>query len=327
MKRTVEIMSVNEKIINDALRIALREKDATRAIDLFINHIGEKSNSERIYVFEGLKGENVSNTFEWCAKGVSREKDNLQDVPFEAVEWWYKEFEKKRSMVIKDVEAIKESEPLTYAYLKPQNIHSLIASPLMQDDRIIGFYGVDNPPVEIMDHISDMVEIVGHFIGALLEKERLMKKLERLSFEDSLSGVKNRHALHDDINYNKVLNHVGILYCDVLGLKKVNDTQGHQAGDDLIIRASECLQNSFRKTDIYRIGGDEFLVLCKNIEASLFYAKVEDIRENMVQKNALMSLGSVWKETCEDVDAAIAEADELMYEEKREYYSSVGHKR
>lgn len=327
MKRTIELMATTEKIINEGLRIALRERDATQGLELFLEYVGEHSGCDRIYIFEGRRGENVSNTFEWCAEGVTQEKDNLQEVPFEAVEWWYQTFEDKSSLVIKDLEAIKESEPLTYAYLKPQNIHSLITSPLMRDGEIVGFYGVDNPPVEIMDHISDIAEIIGHFIEALLEKERLMKRLEKLSFEDSLSGVKNRHALNEELNYDKVLNKVGIIYCDVLGLKKVNDTQGHQAGDDLIVRASRCLQASFRKTDIYRIGGDEFLVLCKNIEEALFKEKVEDIRRNMVEKNALMSLGTVWKDVCVDIDAMIAEADDLMYQEKRDYYASVGNKR
>ena len=63
MKKTIEIMAFNEKIINDGLRVALRERDATRAIELFLEHICQQSNSERIYIFEGEKGCSVSNTF------------------------------------------------------------------------------------------------------------------------------------------------------------------------------------------------------------------------------------------------------------------------
>lgn len=322
MKKTIELMTVAEKVINEGLRVALREKNATYALELFLAHLGRKSKSERIYIFEGSKGSSVSNTFEWCADGVSEEKGNLQNVPFEAVEWWYNVFEKKSSIVIKDLEAIKESEPLTYQYLKPQNIHSLIASPLILEDRIIGFYGVDNPPVEIMEHISDVAEIIGHFIVSLLEKQRLMEQLERLSFEDSLSGVRNRHALNRDIGYYKELQEVGVIYCDILGLKKVNDTLGHQAGDKLIIRASECLQKTFRKTDIYRIGGDEFLVLCKGVKEEVFKSRVEELRKDMQEDDASMSLGCLWKKEVPDINALIAEADNLMYQEKRAYYSS-----
>lgn len=315
-------MAVTEKVINEGLRVALRERNATHAIEVFLEHLGRKSKSERIYIFEGIRGSCVSNTFEWCADGVSEEKNNLQNVPFEAVEWWYRAFEEKSSIIIKDLEAIKESEPLTYEYLKPQNIHSLIASPLILEDSIIGFYGVDNPPQEIMEHISDAAEIIGHFLVSLLEKQRLMEQLEKLSFEDSLSGVRNRHALNYDISFYKALKEVGIIYCDILGLKKVNDSLGHQAGDELIIRASQCLQKMFRKTDIYRIGGDEFLVLCKGVEKENFKSRVENLRKEMQERDAIMSLGCLWEKEVTDIDALIASADKLMYQEKQAYYSS-----
>ena len=314
---------ITAKVVNEGLRLALRERDATRAIELFLEHMGEKSNSERIYIFEGENGCSVDNTFEWCAEGVAPQKDNLQNVPFEAVEWWYLAFEESKSILIYDLEDIREKEPLTYEYLKPQNVHSLIASPLELEGKIIGFYGVDNPPPEAMEDATYFAEMVGHFIVSLLEKRRMMRQMEKLSYEDFLSGVQNRHALNDYIDYCRQLNNVGIVYCDVLGLKKINDTQGHQAGDDLIIRASESLKSNFRKKDIYRVGGDEFLVLCKDISQDIFLSKVEALREDMKKNNAMMSLGAIWRETVDDADAFIAEADGIMYEEKRAYYASI----
>ncbi len=314
---------ITAKVINESLRLALRERDATRAIELFLEHMGEKSHCERIYIVEGEKGGSVNNTFEWCAQGVTPQKDNLQDVPFEAVEWWYRAFEENASILINDLESIREKEPLTYEYLKPQNIHSLIACPLELESKIIGFYGVDNPPPEVLENVEYFAEIVGHFIVSLLEKQRLMKQMEKLSFEDSLCGVQNRHALNDFIEYNKCLQNVGIVYCDVLGLKKVNDLQGHQAGDQLFIRASESLKNNFRKKDIYRIGGDEFLVVCKEIDEETFFAKVDALRKDMKERNALMSLGAIWRASADDADAMMAEADGIMYEEKRAYYARL----
>ena len=211
MKRQLELMMITEKVVNEGLKLALRERDASRGIELFIRHLGEKSNSERIYIFEGLKNMPVFNTFEWCAEGVTQEKENLQNIPFEAVKWWYDIFETKNCVIIEDLEEIRESAAMTYEYLKPQNIHSLITAPLWLEDEIIGFFGVDNPPAELMTHISEIAEMVAHFIVSLLEKQRLMQMLEKLSFEDSLCGVRNRHALHADITYYKYVCNAGIL--------------------------------------------------------------------------------------------------------------------
>lgn len=323
MERTIELMESKEKVINDALRIALRERDASVALDKFLSYLGERMGGGRIYVCEGEKGCPVNNTFEWCAPGVTREKENLQNVPYEAVKWWYEIFEEKSSLIIKDIEAIKESEPLTYEYLKPQKIHSLIVSPLVLENHILGFYGVDNPPVEIMEHISNIAEIVGHFITSLLERKRLIDRLEKLSFEDSLSGVRNRHALHHEIEYAGELQNVGIIYCDILGLKKVNDTLGHKAGDDLIIRASECFKRNFSVKDIYRLGGDEFLVFCKDMKEKCFLARKEQLEKDIKEHEVRISMGSLWEEKVTDMDAMIAKADMLMYQEKRAYYASI----
>ncbi len=324
MEKKFDTIRFTEKMVNEGLRKALRERDATHSIELFIQHLGKQSGSERIYIFEGLRGYPVSNTFEWCTEGVSVEKENLQNVPFEAVKLWYDIFETKNCVVIKNLEDIKDAEPLTYEYLKPQNIRSLIAAPLLLEDKIIGFWGIDNPPAHLIDYTEDMTEIVAHFIVSLLEKRRLVKQLEKMSFRDPLTEVKNRHALSADIDsYNKAKD-VGVLYCDVLGLKKINDNLGHQEGDKLIIRASQCLQRNFRKNEIYRVGGDEFMVMCIGIEEKLFKDKVEKVRKLMQEYEAMMSLGLVWKKEMDDAYSVIAEADERMYEEKRAYYALNG---
>ena len=95
---------ITAKVVNESLRLALRERDATHAIELFLEHMGERSHSERIYIFEGERGCSVDNTFEWCAEGVEPQKDNLQNVPFEAVEWWYRAFEESSSILIYNLE-------------------------------------------------------------------------------------------------------------------------------------------------------------------------------------------------------------------------------
>ena len=321
MKQELKYIMTNEKLVNEALQVALGEMNASVAIDLFLAHLGKSIQCDRIYIFEGRKGNPVDNTYEWCAEGVSSEKDFLQQVPFEAVSWWYETFETQNNLIIKNIEDLKEKEPLTYEYLKPQNINALVAAPLKKGDEILGFFGVDNPSEQMFHSIMYIVGIVSNFIVSLLEKKELMNKLERLSYKDHLTGVSNRHALNEYIEKNRILKNLGIVYCDVLGLKRVNDSQGHSAGDELLIRAAKCLRTFFRMNDIYRIGGDEFLVICAEVEEHIFMKRVEELRERMGEFDIKMSLGVLWKASVKDADQALAEADALMYEEKRAYYA------
>ena len=322
MIKELQYVLENERLVNDSLRVALEERDATIRIELLLEMLGKNIQCDRIYVFEGKRESLVNNTFEWCAEGIATEKEVLQKIPFEAVERWYTTFEKQNYFVIDDIEAIKEKEPLTYEYLKSKNIHSLVAAPLKIGGEVIGFFIVDNPSEESMHKINYIVEIVAHFIAALLERKQLIDKLEALSYIDPLTGLNNRHALNEVIKNKENFKNVGILYCDTIGLKRINDTFGHKAGDELLIRTSKCLQSTFRKNDIFRIGGDEFLVFSYDINENIFCKKVEVLQEKMKEYNVNMSLGAIWKPEITNVEHAITEADALMYENKRAYYAS-----
>lgn len=315
-------MLLTEEAINDALSESLREHDAMQSIKTFIRLLGEKTHSERIYIFEKGDGEVVNNTYEWCAEGITPQIDNLQQVPMEVVSLWYDSFNQNRNVVIPDVEDIKHLDPLAYDYLVPQDIHSLVVSPLLLEGKILGFYGVDNPPRETMTNISNMAWIVGHFLVSLLQKYELVKHLEKLSYYEQLTGLQNRHAMNARLSSGRCLQRLGIIYCDVMGLKRINDSLGHQAGDNLLSRAADCLRRHFRLSDLYRIGGDEFLVLCADIDKADFERRAEALRSDMAASDALMALGCVWMPLCRDADGAIAQADKLMYDEKQAYYAA-----
>ena len=322
-ENVLQSMRITEAMINEALSEALREENPSAAINVFIRSLGQKTQSERVYIFEQSGDDYVSNTFEWCTDGVTPQIDNLQNVPMSVVSTWYNYFEQNRNIIITNVEDIKHTDPMVYEYLEPQDIHSLVVSPLIMEGRIIGFYGTDNPPAGIMAHIKEMAWIVGHFIVSLLKKRNIISHLAEMSYFEQLTGMQNRRAMDVYIEQNQTAEHFGVIYCDVMGLKKVNDTQGHQAGDALLLRATECLKKHFSRTELYRIGGDEFLVLCKDIDAGDFNARIETLRVDMVKNDAMMALGHIWSEYTDDIEKLVIEADQLMYAEKQAYYAAA----
>ena len=317
MTKELQYVFANERLVNDSLRVALEERNGTTRIELLLEMLGKNIQCDRICIFEGERGSFVDNTFEWCAEGISSKKEFLQKVPFYVAEQRYTDFSTQNHIVIENVESIKEKEPLTYKYLKSKSINSLVIAPLKIGGEIIGFFCVDNPSEKSMYDITYIVEIVAHFIAALLERKTLIDRLESLSYRDSLTGLNNRHALNEAIQNKENLKNVGIIFCDTIGLKYINDTLGHKAGDELLIRTSKCLQSTFRKNDIFRIGGDEFLVFSYDINENIFFERVESLQEKMKEYNVNMSLGAIWKPEITNVEHAITEADALMYENKR----------
>ena len=98
-----------ELVINEALRSALNYDTPDEQINEFIRFFGKHIGSDRIYIFEDCdKRHATDNTYEWCADGIIPEIDELQNVNMDIIDWWYEAFSKGESIIITDVEEIRE---------------------------------------------------------------------------------------------------------------------------------------------------------------------------------------------------------------------------
>lgn len=314
-----------EAMVNNGLRIALQQATPSQTLEVLLEYMGKALGGARTYIFERNEAGCDDNTYEWVASGITPEKDNLQNVPAEVCANWYRNFQIGRHIVIKELDDILENDPLQYANLKRQNIRSLVVVPLYNDGEVIGFYGIDNPPKKSLDYASDMLQIMAHFIVSALKRRNLVRELEKMSYYDQLTQIGNRHAMS---KYTGILQNeqsLGIVYCDVTGLKQVNDQKGHDAGDKLLTDACECLKKSFGEYGLFRIGGDELLAICADIEEAALWQGVELLKQNLQEKSIHMAVGSVWeKNSLNGVEKLITEAEKRMYNDKAAYYKQCG---
>lgn len=147
--------------------------------------------------------------------------------------------------------------------------------------------------------------------------------LQRLSFEDSLTGLYNRNKFIELLNtpLNADTKQLGIICVDLNGLKEVNDQFGHSAGDDLLCRAAEQLQQVFDK-QVYRTGGDEFVIVDDVLNQDQFHAAVHQVRTALRENEIRCSVGASWRCSHCNLKEQFDEADLLMYQEKHQFYSS-----
>ena len=171
-----------EAVINEGLRIALMEETPDQSLEVLLAYLGKVMQGERTYIFERNEAGGDDNTYEWVACGVKPEKENLQNVLPEVCASWYRNFSVGRHIVIACVEDIRETEPLQYENLKRQNIHSLVVVPLYDGKKIIGFYGVDNPPVKSIEYASNMLQTAAYFIVSSLKRRNLFRELQKRSY-------------------------------------------------------------------------------------------------------------------------------------------------
>lgn len=171
-----------EVVINEGLRVALLEETPDRSLEVLLEHLGKALDGERTYIFEQNESGGDDNTYEWVAGGVEPEKENLQNVPREVCAIWYRNFTIGKHIVIGDLEDIRDTDPLQYENLKRQNIHSLVVVPLYDGKKIIGFYGVDNPPAKSLEYASNMLQTAAYFIVSSLKRRNLFRELQKRSY-------------------------------------------------------------------------------------------------------------------------------------------------
>lgn len=314
-----------EATINEGLRMALMQKTPSKTLEVLLEYMGKALGGERTYIFEKNEKGHDDNTYEWVASGVSPEKENLQDLPPEVCANWYENFSIGKHIVIKKLADIKENNPLRYDILKRQNIHSLVVVPLYDDGEAIGFYGVDNLPKESLEYASNMLQIMAHFIISSLRRRNLIRRLRDMSYCDQLTKIGNRHAMNEFIENRQRHTCLGIVYCDVTGLKRLNDSEGHEAGDRLIINACESLKRAFGGHGLFRIGGDELLAICTGMEEQELWEKTAQLKKELKEKKIHMAVGAVWEtDSLAGIDRLISAAERKMYQDKAEYYRSSG---
>ena len=311
----------NETIINECLQYVVSTLTPDEAVDSILAYIGKTFHCDRTYIFE-MHDTTAVNTYEWCRDGVSPQKDLLQDIHTSSLQWWLDIFEQGQVVIIKDIEDIRTTHPTSYAILKPQNIQTLTAGPIRMGDRIMGFIGVDNPDNDKLHLVASLFKVLSCFMVSLLRRRDLLRRLNTMSFRDSLTGAFNRNALFD--RYGSPWNgySLGVVFCDVTGLKQVNDVLGHTGGDALIRHCYELIRNALRTPDIFRSGGDEFVIVFENIREKAFLNKVERLQKCVREDKYHIAVGYAWSDKqplC--LEELVSRADSVMYRDKREYYA------
>ena len=179
-------------------------------------------------------------------------------------------------------------------------------------------------------HMADNRHIVIgiNSIDAQVRRERELNAAREIANRDALTGVKSKHAYDEAVlKINAEIQNgssvpFAIAFCDVNGLKTVNDTKGHQAGDKLILDAARVICDIFKHSPVYRIGGDEFVAILRGSD----YENRQMLVESMIEKNAesresdgvIIACGSAAWNADQDqtFEAVFKRADEAMYSNK-----------
>lgn len=254
--------------------------------------------AEYAYYIEKEQGD-IETIYEWCAENVEWQRDRLKLLPEEQQPRWMKE-------------EITDTTSDSYSVFRQ----------ISEDTTaILAVAGVHRGGCTL-----DLMRALLPYIPQAIVLQKMQKQQEYLSYHDDLTGLLNRNSLVDYLDKvaGKDLTSLGALSIDINGLKNFNKEFGREYGDEVVIRVGEVLEEYFRSGEVYRLTGDEYLVLVENTSYENFTKQIYAAHTKLDNISlGLVSMGYAWEKVDIDVDKLVGNAEVMMREEKKKYYKNL----
>lgn len=250
---------------------------------------------------------------------------------YDLVETWEQTIAGSSCLIIKnekEMEIVAERNPKWYEGLHANHVKSMVLFPLKFNGELLGYIWATNFDAENAEKIKETLEVTTFILGSEIANYLLLKRLRILSSQDLLTGVMNRNEMNGYVERLSCGEEgrgktAGVVFADLNGLKYVNDSEGHGAGDQLLKDAASALREVFAAGEIFRAGGDEFTVIELGVTAKELEAKVEMLRRVSAGYDRVsFAVGWDVAENAADVRRALRIADEKMYEDKALFYKT-----
>lgn len=312
--------------------------------------LGHGNRKDRCYVFLFSNDySTMSNTHEWVNVDITAHIDELQDVPKEAMPWFFEQMLQKGQVVVSALDDLPAAAVGLQEELARERIRSMMAVGMYLEGQIIGFVGCDlvNRQVRWTDHDVRQMRLVADLISNTIARQRSEAKLRKteaelrlanqrlvqLAREDGLTGLVNRRGLDEVLQHElqrarRNAQRLTVFMIDVDHFKSFNDVSGHVAGDQALKAVAKVFRNVFKRSGevVARYGGDEFFVVSPQCVPSEAQERAKKILECVrklkdsgdIERPVTVSIGiaSLIPSTDDDVDSLLRIVDQAVYQAK-----------
>lgn len=316
--KTNEQVLFQELSVNDIIRAGMYELDPENGLRKMMNRLGGLLRADHVLIAEEI-GTSIHFSYLWETQTTVPFSRKIKPFPREDIQPLYERFIREPVFTIDDVEQFCHESG--YAPRLP-NLQRLIFARLRLDDHIYGYLEVVNPAPEQMEKALPLLRALARFFSILLRNRNLMQRIDRLSKVDPLTGVMNRRGLLDSLK-DLPAGTYAFFFGDLNGLKETNDKLGHDAGDRLIQSAASVFVHSCPTNAVFRMGGDEFLMIEAVQDEQEASAINDRLHDRFRVAGISISLGfSMAALPAANIDTVLAEADCHMYKEKVEHHKT-----
>ncbi len=322
-----ELASLTKKLsIEDTLikcvKTLAEDVDTDRAIINLLSIVCEFYDADRSFIYElNQETKTAKNVYEWCLNpALATATDSPIIMTEEELKPIIQALETDGEMAITDIDAELDKTSDFYKFLAKRNKTSIHLAPIYSNGKLEYFMGVNNLRQSTKDVTLLHSAII--FVADEIKKSKVLKQLEKLSYNDALTGLNNRNKYLErleEINPQNLFS-LGFIHININALKRLNELYGEKYGDSILKQAS-LLFLRYIKNDIFRIAGDEFIILCENITENDFDTLITILRsESEKQGDYSFAVGGVWQDKKIDVRLGLTHSYDIMTSEKQRYY-------
>lgn len=243
----------------------------------------------RCYIYE-IEKESIVKVFEVCSDLIEKNAYRTHKEPLSVIKSYLEHMSRSESVVISDIETLEGENLELYTINKAQGIRTCIFCPIIVDQKLIGFIGLDNPKMESLElgaeFVNRIVSSISFYIMSQIKNRKTIKKLHYESKETD--GLKNLSRISLNLT-SRLLNNaetLGLVYCHL---------HDKEANLELLMREAYIFINNYYSHDsIYSIGEEDFVIICKNIGEEHFYNLYEQLQKSTEHLQFITSAS--WKD-------------------------------
>lgn len=246
--------------------ISINAQNIEEKINIFLKMTCEHFNADRAYFITMCDS---MNSYGWAKDGESPMLDKIPDIVEGGYTWWVRQMERGNIMCYPKVDMMPVESEQEKMILEIHNIKSFMAIPIAQNDKIFGFlfFMAYEEMKTCIENNKALLQIMANLLSEAIIKMESEREINHMAYYDELTGLANRmlfkKLLNEEIKKAKENGtFVAVVFIGLNSFKTVNDTMGHQGGDEMLRkvarRLTECLQ---KKNLAARFSGDEFLVM------------------------------------------------------------------
>lgn len=208
------------------------------------------------------------------------------------------------------------------------DIYNIMAVPVESaDGHILGILAVCN--VKEDQESAVLLKNIQFSFSMLCSNLRNYTEIQEQRDRDTLTGLYNRNRYERDLPqiYAQYKNSLACVYIDANGLRELNNTTGHDKGDEMLRKIAEKIEKYFDTEYIYRTGGDEFVLFIPGADESDLNMRSEDLISSLSEDNYYISVGIQCDQHISSISPLVKKAEQKMYAEKKKYYEKHDRRR